>query len=88
MKNPPPSAGDTRDSGSQVRFLGGKDPLEEEIAIHSSILAWKTSWTEEPVQATVHGITKSHTRLNTYTHTQHLTTAFCFHCCQAEASTY
>ena len=67
VKNPPPSAGDTRDSGSQVRFLGGKDPLEEEIAIHSSILAWKTSWTEEPVQATVHGITKSHTRLNTYT---------------------
>ena len=47
---------------------GGKDPLEEEIAIHSSILAWKTSWTEEPVQATVHGITKSHTRLNTHTH--------------------
>ena len=27
---------------------GQKDPLEKEMAIHSSILAWKTSWTEEP----------------------------------------
>ena len=31
-----------------VRSLGGKDPLEEGIAIHSSILAWKIPWTEEP----------------------------------------
>ena len=31
-----------------VRFLGLEDPLEKEMAIHSSILAWKTSWTEEP----------------------------------------
>jgi len=32
----------------QVRSLGGEDPLEEEIATHSSILAWKVPWTEEP----------------------------------------
>ena len=32
----------------QVRSLGWEDPLEEEMAIHSSILAWKTPWTEEP----------------------------------------
>ena len=31
-----------------VGSLGQEDPLEEEMAIHSSILAWKTSWTEEP----------------------------------------
>ena len=31
-----------------VPFLGGKDPLEEEIATHSSILARRISWTEEP----------------------------------------
>ena len=33
---------------SWVRFLGQKDPVEEEIAIHSRILAWKIPWTEEP----------------------------------------
>ena len=31
-----------------VRFLGQEDLLEKEMAIHSSILAWKTPWTEEP----------------------------------------
>ena len=31
-----------------VWFLGQEDPLEKEMAIHSSILAWKISWTEEP----------------------------------------
>ena len=31
-----------------VRFLGQEDHLEKEIATHSSILAWKISWTEEP----------------------------------------
>ena len=28
--------------------LGGEDPLEEGMATHSSILAWRTQWTEEP----------------------------------------
>ena len=31
-----------------VRSLGGEDPLEEEMAIRSSTLAWKIPWTEEP----------------------------------------
>ena len=30
-----------------VRFLGGEDPLEKEMATHSSILAWKTPWMEK-----------------------------------------
>jgi len=31
-----------------VRSLGWKDPLEEDMASHSSILAWRIPWTEEP----------------------------------------
>ena len=31
-----------------VQSLAWEDPLEEEIAIHSSILAWRIPWTEEP----------------------------------------
>ena len=33
---------------TQVQFLGWEDPLEEEIATHSSILAWRIPWTEKP----------------------------------------
>ena len=33
---------------ARVRSLGREDPLEKELATHSSILAWKTPWTEEP----------------------------------------
>ena len=33
---------------TQVRSLGWEDPLEEEMAIHSSTIAWKIPWTEEP----------------------------------------
>ena len=32
----------------QVGSLGGEDPLEKEMAAHSSILAWRIPWTEEP----------------------------------------
>ena len=32
----------------QVQSLGGEDPLEKEMAAHSSILAWEIPWTEEP----------------------------------------
>ena len=32
----------------RVQSLGWEDPLEEEMATHYSILAWKTPWTEEP----------------------------------------
>ena len=33
---------------SQVQSLGQEDPLEKEMATHSSILAWRIPWTEEP----------------------------------------
>ena len=33
---------------TQVRSLGWEDPLEKEMATHSSTLAWKILWTEEP----------------------------------------
>ena len=33
---------------TRVRFLGWEDPLEKEMATHSSILAWKIPWREEP----------------------------------------
>ena len=33
---------------TQFQSLGQEDPLEEEMATHSSILAWKIPWTEEP----------------------------------------
>ena len=33
-----------------VRSLGQEDPLEKEMATHSSILAWKIPWMEEPVR--------------------------------------
>ena len=41
--------------------LGQEDPLEKEMATHSSTLAQKTQWMEEPG---VHGVTKSWTRLS------------------------
>ena len=42
---------------TQVRSLGQEDPLEKEMATHSSILAWRIPWTEEPMGC------KSQTRL-------------------------
>ena len=33
---------------TSVRFLGQEDPLEEGMATHSNILAWRIPWTEEP----------------------------------------
>ena len=33
---------------TRVQFLGQEDPLEEEMATHSRILAWRIQWTEEP----------------------------------------
>ena len=45
VKNLPASAGDVRDVGLVLR---SEDPLKEEMAAHSSILACKIPWTEEP----------------------------------------
>ena len=45
VKNPPVNEGNVRDL---VQSLGGEDPLEEGVATHSSPLAWRIPWTEEP----------------------------------------
>ena len=54
----------------QVQSLGQEDPLEKEMATHSSILAWEIPWgipwgnPRGAWLATVHGVAKSWTRLN------------------------
>ena len=48
----------------QVQSLGGEDPLEEEMATHSSILAWRIPWTEEPGGLQARGVSKRRTRLS------------------------
>ena len=45
VKNPPAMK---EIEETQVRSLSQEDPLEEEVATHSSILAWEIPWTEEP----------------------------------------
>ena len=45
VKNLPANA---RAAGVKVQTLGWEDPLEEEMANHSSILTWEIPWTEEP----------------------------------------
>ena len=44
---------------NQVQFLGQEDPQEKEMEIHSSILAWKIPWTEEPGSLQSREVTKS-----------------------------
>ena len=46
-----------------VQFLGQEDPLEKEMATHSSVLAWRIPWTEEPGGLQVLGVSQSQTRL-------------------------
>ena len=48
----------------QVRFLGWEDPLEKEMAAHSSVLAWDIPWTEEPGRLQSMGLQESQTRLS------------------------
>jgi len=43
---------------TRVQFLGWEDPLEKEMATHSSILAWRIPRTEESLRPTVHGVAK------------------------------
>ena len=61
------------------RSLDREDPLEKEMAAHSSTLAWRIPWTEEPggLQSTgsqVHGVANSRTRLSDFTFTFTLST--------------
>ena len=46
VKNPTPNAGNYE---TEVRSLGREDPLEKGMATHSSVLAWRLPWTDEPV---------------------------------------
>ena len=46
---------------TQVQSLGSEDPLEEEMATHSSILAWDIPWTEQPGGLLSMGSQKSNT---------------------------
>ena len=48
VKNPPANAGDIREARNKGRSLRREDSLEEGMATHSSILAWRIPWTEEP----------------------------------------
>ena len=49
---------------TQVRSLGLEDPLEKGMTTHSSILAWRISWTEEAGDLSVHGVAESQTQLS------------------------
>ena len=62
VKNPPANAGDIRHMGS---IPGLEDPMEEEIATHSSILVWRIPWTEEPGSLQSMG-SQSQTRLSDF----------------------
>ena len=55
VRSPPAYAGHLRDTCCE-------DPFEREMAAHSSILAWRIPWTEEP-RATVHRVANNQTRL-------------------------
>ena len=50
VKNPPANAGASCRRHGSVWSLDLKDPLEEEMATHSSVLAWEKPWTEKPVR--------------------------------------
>ena len=71
VKNLPANAGDTINARS---IPESGDPLEEEMAAHSSILAWKIPWTEKPGWLQSWGRKESeklsmHTHTHTHTHT-------------------
>ena len=58
-----------------VQSLGWEEPLEEEMSTHSSILAWKTPWTEEPGGLQSKGSQRD-TIEHTHTHTHTLIIAY------------
>ena len=58
VKNPPAM------QEAQVRSLGREDPLEKEMATHSSVLPWEITWTEESGVLQSTGLEQSQTRLS------------------------
>ena len=63
-----PGGSDSKESACNAEdhhsILSQEDPLEKEMATHSSILAWKIPWTEEPGRLQNMGSKKSQTRLS------------------------
>ena len=74
VKNPPAM------QETCVQSLGWEDPLEEGVATHSSILAWRIPMDRRVWWATVHGIAKSQTGLSDFT--------FHFHALEKEMATH
>ena len=68
---------------TQLQSLGRKDLLEKEMTTHSSILAWKVPWTEEPGGLQSIGSQKSLTRLSDLTLSLSLNTSVCAPPCTA-----
>ena len=56
-----PGGSDGKESACNAGDLGSEDPLEEGMATHSSILAWRISMVRVAWRATVHGVAKSRT---------------------------
>ena len=67
VKNLPANTRDATDTGS---IPGWANPLEKEMGTHSSIIAWKIPWTEEPgrVQFMGHNVSDTTEPIHTYTH--------------------
>ena len=71
-----------------VQSPGGEDPLEKDMATHSSILAWRIPWTEEPDGLQSMGLQRvedksainihTHTQTHTQTHTHTQSLRICF----------
>ena len=66
-----PGGSEGKASACNVGDLGSisglEDPLEKEMATHSSILAWKIPWIEKPGRLQSTGVTKTRTRLSNFT---------------------
>ena len=62
-----PGGSDGKESTCSAGDLGWEDALEKGMATHSSILAWRIPWMEEPGRLQVHGVAKSQTRLSDFT---------------------
>ena len=51
---------------TRVQSQDREDPLEKEMATHSSTIAWKIPWTEEPGRLIFHGVAKTQTLLSVH----------------------
>ena len=62
---------------TQVWSLGQKDPLEKEMATHSSVLAWRIPWTEEPGRQQSVGLQRAGHNWGTNTALSYILSPFC-----------